>query len=76
MLIHALTIFSNSYEGKGAVGRSSYLTSIVLEALGRTDEANHTKQFAAGVREEILGIPPDEDDSLESYDKLVGALDR
>jgi hypothetical protein len=76
MLLQALTIFRNSYEGKGAVGRSSYLMSTILDALGRADEAKDMKRFAADIRYEILGIPADEDDTLESYDKLVGALDR
>jgi hypothetical protein len=50
--------------------------SKVLKALHREDDAENTKHLAAKIRQEILGIPPDKDDNLESYDKLVGALDR
>lgn len=76
MLLSALKIFTNSYEGRGGVGRSSYLMSMVLEDVGREEDAKNVKNFAASIRKDILGIPPEEDDGLESYDKLIGALDR
>jgi hypothetical protein len=76
MLLSALKIFTNSYEGRGGVGRSSYLMNMVLEELGRKEDAENTKRFAEGIRKDILGLPPGENDTLESYDKLVGAMDR
>ncbi|KAK4947223.1 hypothetical protein LTR10_013995 [Elasticomyces elasticus] len=76
LLLKALAIYENSYKGEGAVGRSSYLMSIVLSANGREDDARNTKALASGIRQKILGIPPDQEDTLESYDRLVGYQDR
>ncbi|OJD37205.1 nb-arc and tpr domain protein [Diplodia corticola] len=76
MLLKALTIYQRSYGGKGGTGRSTYLMSMVLESLGREEDAKNSKKLAADIRQELLGIPPDEQDNMESYDKLVGTLDR
>lgn len=50
--------------------------SMVLSALNREDDACHTKALAARIRQKLLGIPADQDDSLESYDRLVSYQDR
>jgi hypothetical protein len=48
----------------------------VLQDLGKEEEAQMTKRLAQTIRKEILGIDPGDDDCLESYDKLVGYIDK
>ena len=76
LLLKALAIYTNAYEGRGGLGRSSYLMAQVLSSLGRDEDAQNTKTLAGAIRKEILGIDPDDDDNLDSYDNLVGFLDR
>ena len=76
LLLNALSIYNNAYEGKGDLGRSSYLMSAILQGLGREEDARNTKALAQSIRQDLLGIPPDDDDYIESYDSLVGILDQ
>jgi len=76
MLLNALRIYTNWDESRGSSGRAYYLMSQVLSSLGREEDARNAKAQAAKVRKELLGIDPGDDDNLESYDKLVGFLDR
>lgn len=75
-LLKAIKIYGNVYEGEGPKGRSSYLMSMVLSAMGRANDAREAKALAALIRQKILGIPKGESDNLESYDQLVGYMDR
>ena len=72
----AISIYEVIYEGKGGLGRSKYLLNLVLQKLGREQEARDALFFAKEIRQEILGIARGEVDRIESYDELVGILDR
>lgn len=72
LLLKALKIYGEIYEGKGGLARSNYLLHMVLAAQGRKEDAANCKIFAGALRLELVGKGPDQDDNLASYDLLVG----
>lgn len=45
--------------------------ALVLQGLGREEDAVNTKALAASIRKEIMGLEPGQDDNQESYDLLI-----
>jgi tetratricopeptide (TPR) repeat protein len=71
LLRRALDIYGEGSKTRGEIGRTNYLMATVLAALCREEYGRRAKAVAVQIREDVLGLRPEQEDTQASYDLLV-----